>query len=63
MIAWLLAVRRGQQWWCARCDRPLVIGQPVDADHFRTRPPSPPDRLAHASCNRGKRLLEPSDAG
>jgi hypothetical protein len=55
MLAWLSAARRGETWWCPRCPNPLIIGQAVDADHFRTRPPQPPDRLAHAACNRGKR--------
>jgi hypothetical protein len=58
-IKWLAAARRGAVWWCARCEQPLIVGQPVDGDHWRSRPPAAPDRLAHAACNRGKRLPTP----
>lgn len=60
MLDWWRALRRGAAWVCPRCEQPLAWGTPVDADHWDTRPPAPPDRLSHASCNRGKRLPQAS---
>ncbi len=46
---------------CPRCERPIpppesgsplaVADDALHADHFGTRPPAEPDRLAHADCN------------
>jgi len=58
-VRWSFAARRGDVWVCPRCLLPLIIGQAVDGDHWETRPPAAPDRLAHAACNRGKRLPDP----
>jgi len=54
---------------CPRCLQPIPPPEPPDrpdpqavadadlhADHFGTRPPAPPDRLAHAACNVGAAL-------
>jgi hypothetical protein len=55
---WALARAKGIPWLCPRCGGLLVPGQPIDADHYRTQPPDPPDRLAHAACNRAKRTVD-----
>lgn len=43
---------------CPRCFGPIPPGgheptpdEALHADHFETRPPADPDRLAHADCN------------
>ena len=59
MRAWALAVRRGQTWFCPRCQQPLIQGQFVDADHYgetlHQSPDAVADRLSHRACNRGAR--------
>lgn len=60
---WLLALRRGEVWYCPRCNLPLERGQLVEADHYGEtlfeNLKAKADRLSHRRCNRGARRKEP----
>lgn len=55
---WSAALRRGAVVACWRCLEPMLPGQELAADHsgLGAAEGGVADRLAHASCNSGKRL-------
>lgn len=50
----LAELRRDGAGQCCRCGGPIYPEQAamLDADHWQSRKPDPPDALAHSRCNR-----------